>query len=179
MSTESSRLLKFGVVTVSDRASKGIYEDLGGPAVEDYLRTRIADRFMAIKRLIPDEQATIEQTLRTLADEEKCSLIITTGGTGPAPRDVTPEATIAICEKLLPGIGEVMRRTSIEYVATAMLSRQTAGIRGQSLIINLPGSPKAIAQCMDAILMVIPHCIQLIGGPKVSLVGSEPDPHHR
>jgi len=179
MSTDANKPLKFGIVTISDRASKVIYEDRGGPAVQDYLKAHIADDWLAVSKIIPDDQATIEHTLRTLADEEHCSLIITTGGTGPAPRDVTPEATVAVCEKLLPGLGEVMRRISIEYVPTAMLSRQTTGIRGRALIINLPGSPKAIAQCLDAIIIVIPHCIELIGGPKVSVVGDEPETPHR
>ena len=171
--SEVDGIIKFGIVTVSDRASQGIYEDRGGPAAEEYLRARIANSFLAVRRLIPDERPLIERTIVELSDEENCSLIITTGGTGPAPRDVTPEATMAVCEKLLPGMADVMRQTSLQYVATAMLSRQIVGIRGQSLVINLPGSPKAIAQCLDSILIVIPHCIELIGGPKLNLVGKQ------
>jgi molybdopterin adenylyltransferase len=153
-----------GVVTVSDRASRGEYEDLGGPAVEAYLREVFAAPIEVDRRVIADDLATIGATLIELAEAD-CCLIVTTGGTGPAPRDVTPEATIAVCEKLLPGFGELMRKVSLEKVPTAILSRQTAGIRGRSLIVNLPGQPKAIRECLDAVMPAIPYCIDLIGGP--------------
>lgn len=153
-----------GVVTVSDRASRGEYEDLGGPAVEAYLREVFATPIEVDLRVIPDDLATIGAVLIELAEADRC-LIVTTGGTGPAPRDVTPEAMIAVCEKLLPGFGELMRKVSLEKVPTAILSRQTAGIRGKSLIVNLPGQPKAIRECLDAVMPAIPYCIDLIGGP--------------
>lgn len=156
-----------GVVTVSDRASRGEYEDRGGPAIRDYLAEVLSTPHRLEARVIPDGQAVIEETLRELADERGCCLIITTGGTGPAPRDVTPEATETVCEKLLPGFGELMRRVSLEKVPTAILSRQTAGIRGQSLILNLPGQPKAIRECLDAVFPAIPYCIDLISGPRL------------
>jgi molybdopterin adenylyltransferase len=158
---------RIGVVTVSDRASSGIYIDRGGPAIVDYLNELVDHDWSAISRVIADEQPLIEATLIELADCEKCCWILTTGGTGPSPRDVTPEATEAVCEKMMPGFGELMRATSLKFVPTAILSRQTAGIRGQSLIVNLPGQPKAIAQCLDAIAAAVPYCIDLIGGPKI------------
>lgn len=153
-----------GVVTVSDRASRGEYEDLGGPAVEAYLREVFVTPIEVDRRVIADDLPTIGATLIELAEADRC-LIVTTGGTGPAPRDVTPEATIAVCEKLLPGFGELMRKVSLEKVPTAILSRQTAGIRGRSLIVNLPGQPKAIRECLDAVMPAIPYCVDLIGGP--------------
>ena len=156
---------KIGILTVSDRASRGEYEDLGGPAIADYLNEVLDSSWETVPRVIPDNRSTIEQTLIELADEQGCCLIVTTGGTGPAARDVTPEATEAICEKLMPGFGELMRKVSLQYVPTAILSRQTAGIRGNTLIVNLPGSPKAIAQCLDAVFPAIPYCIDLIEGP--------------
>lgn len=161
----SRKLHRIGVVTVSDRASRGDYEDRGGPAIRDYLQQVLLTPFEARSVIIADEQSLIETTLMRLADEELCSLIITTGGTGPAARDITPEATEAVCQKMMPGFGELMRTISLQYVPTAILSRQTAGIRGNSLIVNLPGQPKAIAQCLDAIFPAIPYCIDLIGGP--------------
>ena len=154
-----------GIVTVSDRASKGIYEDLGGPAIEAELKRAFATHWQPVRRLVADEQPLIEQALCDLADTEHCCLIVTTGGTGPAARDVTPEATEAVCSRIMPGFGELMRATSLKYVPTAILSRQTAGIRGKSLIINLPGQPKAIGECLAAVLPAIPYCIDLIGGP--------------
>lgn len=166
MSDKSPRI---GIVTMSDRASQGIYEDRSGPAIADYLSVHLDDSWEPLVRLIPDEQDIIETTLVSLCDDEHCGLVVTTGGTGPAPRDVTPEATIAVCQKLLPGFGEVMRRISYEKVPTAILSRQLAGIRGQTLIVNLPGSPKAIRECLDAIFPAVPHCIRLIGGPELML----------
>lgn len=160
-----ANVAKIGIVTVSDRASGGEYEDRGGPAIVDYLHEVLASEWLAEKAVIPDDQPGIEATLRQMADEFKCCLIVTTGGTGPAPRDVTPEATEAVAEKLMPGFGELMRKVSLEKVPTAILSRQTACIRGQSLIVNLPGQPKAIAECLDAVFPAIPYCIDLIGGP--------------
>lgn len=156
---------RIGIVTVSDRASRGEYEDKGGPAIIDYLHEVLTTKFEPVTRVIPDEIELVSQTLRELADVEHCCLIVTTGGTGPAKRDITPEATAAVCEKMMPGFGELMRTISLQYVPTAILSRQTAGIRDQSLIVNLPGQPKAIAQCLDAVFPAIPYCIDLLEGP--------------
>ncbi len=158
---------KIGIVTVSDRASRGEYEDRGGPAIREYMTEVLASEWTAEARVISDEQSLIEITLRDLADNAGCCLIVTTGGTGPAVRDVTPEATEAVCEKMMPGFGELMRKVSLEKVPTAILSRQTAGIRGRSLIVNLPGQPKAIAECLDAVFPAIPYCIDLLGGPRL------------
>lgn len=154
-----------GLVTVSDRASRGIYEDLGGPAMIDWLNKTLVSPWRPVSRLIADERPLIEDTLKELADREGCCLILTTGGTGPAARDVTPEATEAVCDKMMPGYGELMRAVSLKVVPTAILSRQTAGIRGSSLIINLPGKPSAIADCLNAVFPATPYCIDLIGGP--------------
>ena len=159
--------IPIGVVTVSDRASRGIYSDLGGPAIEAALARILATPWRAVRRVIPDERAGIEAALIELADVEHCALIVTTGGTGPAPRDVTPEATEAVCERMLPGFGELMRAVSLRVVPTAILSRQTAGTRGASLMVNLPGKPSAIAECLDAVFPAIPYCIDLIGGPRL------------
>jgi molybdopterin adenylyltransferase len=156
---------KIGIVTVSDRASAGIYADEGGPAIEAYLNRALTSLWTPVARVIPDDRKLIAQTLIALADEEGCCLIVTTGGTGPAPRDVTPEATEDVIEKPMPGFGELMRQVSLQKVATAILSRQTAGIRGKSLIVNLPGRPRAIAECLDAVMPAIPYCIDLIEGP--------------
>jgi len=156
--------IPIGVVTISDRASQGVYQDLGGPAMVDWLQRVLVSDWHPVPRLIADEQSLIEQTLIELADVERCPLIVTTGGTGPALRDVTPEATEAVCEKMMPGFGELMRAVSLTVVPTAILSRQTAGIRGQSLIVNLPGKPSAIADCLGAVMPAIPYCIDLIGG---------------
>ena len=162
---------KFGVVTVSDRASKGEYEDRGGPAVVEYLSEVVSTEFETVSKIISDDVGLIEQTLIELSDQHQCCLIITTGGTGPAPRDVTPEATEAVCDKMMPGFGELMRQVSLLKVPTAILSRQTAGIRssdkGGCLVVNLPGSPKAIGECLDAVFAAIPYCIDLIGGSYV------------
>jgi len=158
-------IMKIVVVTVSDRASRGEYEDLGGPAIQEYLREVIDSPFEIEQRIISDDQAIIESTLIELCDVQHCSLVVTTGGTGPAKRDVTPEATEAISHKLMPGFGELMRQVSLEKVPTAILSRQTAGIRNQSLIVNLPGKPKAIAECLDGVFAAIPYCIDLLEGP--------------
>lgn len=154
-----------GLVTVSDRASAGVYQDLGGPAMIDWLSKALTSPWRVVSRVISDDREVIEATLRDLADVERCGLILTTGGTGPAPRDVTPEATEAVCDKMMPGYGELMRAASLKVVPTAILSRQTAGIRGQSLIINLPGKPSAIADCLEAVFPATPYCLDLIGGP--------------
>ncbi len=159
--------IKIGVVTASDRASAGIYEDISGKAIMETMREYLKNDFEILYRCIPDEKAQIEKALKELCDEEGCALVVTTGGTGPASRDVTPEATEAVCEKILPGFGEQMRAVSLQYVPTAILSRQTAGIRGQSLIINLPGKPKSIRECLDAVFPAVPYCIDLIGGPRI------------
>jgi molybdopterin adenylyltransferase len=156
-----------GVVTVSDRASRGEYEDKGGPGIEAALARILATPWRPVRRLVADEQPLIEAALRDLADTEDCPLIVTTGGTGPALRDVTPEATEAVCARMMPGFGELMRAISLRVVPTAILSRQTAGIRGRSLIVNLPGKPSAIAECLDAVFPAIPYCIDLIGGRRL------------
>ncbi len=159
---------RIGIVTVSDRASRGEYEDRGGPAIQAYLDDLLTSSWEPVARVIPDEQAEIESTLRDLCDRESCCLVITTGGTGPAARDITPEATEAVSDKLLPGFGELMRTVSLRAVPTAILSRQTAGIRGSSLILNLPGQPKAIGECLDAVFPAIPYCVDLVGGPYLT-----------
>jgi molybdopterin adenylyltransferase len=158
-------IARIGIVTVSDRASRGEYEDRGGPAIREYLTAVVTSPYEPISRIIPDERAVIEQTLSDLCGVENCCLVITTGGTGPALRDVTPEATEAVCQKMMPGFGELMRKVSLEKVPTAILSRQTAGICGRSLIINLPGQPRAIQECLDAVFPAIPYCIDLLDGP--------------
>jgi len=157
--------IRIGVVTVSDRASQGVYRDQGGPAILDCLREFLSCAWTPVARLIPDEQPVIEETLRELVDREKCCLILTTGGTGPARRDVTPEATLAVCDKILDGFGEQMRAVSLQKVPTAILSRQLAGTRGGSLIINLPGKPTAIRECLLAVFPAVPYCIDLLAGP--------------
>jgi molybdopterin adenylyltransferase len=159
--------IPIGVVTVSDRASAGVYEDKGGPGIEAALAAILATPWRAVRRLIPDERAAIAAALVELADVEHCSLILTTGGTGPSPRDVTPEATADICERILPGFGELMRVRSLLEVPTAILSRQIAGSRGRSLIVNLPGKPAAIRTCLDAVFPAIPYCLDLIGGDRL------------
>jgi molybdopterin adenylyltransferase len=156
-----------GVVTISDRASAGLYEDKGGPGVEAALAAILATPWRSVRRLVPDEGEAIERALRELADVEHCSLILTTGGTGPGPRDVTPEATQAVCDRLMPGFGELMRARSLLEVPTAILSRQIAGLRGRSLIVNLPGKPSAIRTCLDAVFPAIPYCLDLIGGDRL------------
>lgn len=158
---------KIGVLNISDRASAGVYEDTPGKACVALLREWITTEFELDYRVIPDERAVIESELRRMADESRCCLVVTTGGTGPAPRDVTPEATVAVCDKLMPGFGELMRATSLKYVPTAILSRQTAGIRGATLIVNLPGRPKAIRENLEAVFPAIPYCIDLIGGVRL------------
>lgn len=161
--------VKIGIITVSDRASKGVYEDISGHAIMDTLNDYLTTEWGPVYQVIPDEQYLIESTIKQMADKEKCSLIVTTGGTGPAPRDVTPEATEAVCDKMMPGFGELMRQVSLQYVPTAILSRQTAGIRGKSLIINLPGKPKSIRECLDAVFPAVPYCIDLIEGPYLEV----------
>jgi len=156
-------MIKIGVINVSDRASAGIYEDIPGKAVVELLHEYLTSKFEVVYAVVPDEQDQLMDQMR-LMSEEVC-LLITTGGTGPALRDVTPEATEAICQKMLPGFGELMRSVSLQYVPTAILSRQTAGILNQTLIVNLPGKPKAIRQCLEAVFPAIPYCIDLIGGP--------------
>ncbi len=160
--------IRIGIVTISDRASKGVYEDKGGPAIQECLGDILSCEWTPIARLIPDEQPTIEATLRDLCDTENCCLVVTTGGTGPARRDVTPEATEAVCDKILDGFGEQMRAVSLKIVPTAILSRQIAGIRGKSLIVNLPGKPSAIRDCLLAVFPAIPYCIDLIEGPYLT-----------
>jgi molybdopterin adenylyltransferase len=160
--------IRIGIVTVSDRASRGEYQDLGGPAIRDCLQEVLSCEWQPVARVIPDEQPLIEQTLKELCDQESCCLVVTTGGTGPARRDVTPEATKAVCDKLLDGFGEQMRAVSLKAVPTAILSRQIAGIRGRSLIINLPGKPAAIRECLLAVFPAIPYCIDLIEGPYLT-----------
>ncbi len=159
--------IRIGIINVSDRASKGIYEDIPGKSIIATLNEYIKGVWEKEYAVIPDEQNLIEQALIQMADEKKCCLIITSGGTGPSKRDVTPEATESVCNKILPGFGELMRTTSLAYVATAILSRQTAGIRNQTLIVNLPGKPKAIRQCLDAVFPAIPYCIDLLEGPFI------------
>jgi molybdopterin adenylyltransferase len=160
-----SQPTRIGIVTVSDRASRGEYQDLGGPAIHDCLREILSCDWQPVERVIPDERPLIEQTLKDLCDTEGCCLVVTTGGTGPARRDVTPEATEAVCEKMLDGFGEQMRAVSLKVVPTAILSRQVAGIRGKSLIVNLPGKPSAIRDCLLAVFPAIPYCVDLIEGP--------------
>jgi molybdopterin adenylyltransferase len=155
------------VLTVSDRASRGEYEDLGGPAICEYLREVLVSPWSPEYRIVSDDRQIIAAEMQRMCDELQCCLIITTGGTGPAPRDVTPEATQDVCEKMMPGFGELMRKVSLEKVPTAILSRQTAGIRGSSLLVNLPGQPKSIRECLDAVMPAIPYCIDLIGGPRL------------
>jgi len=157
--------IRIGIVTVSDRASRGEYEDLGGPAIQDWLQQALATPWEGVVRLVPDEQDQVEAVLRELCDEQGCCLVVTTGGTGPALRDITPEATTAVCDKILDGFGEQMRAVSLKFVPTAILSRQIAGIRGRSLLINLPGKPSAIKDCLDAVFPAVPYCIDLIEGP--------------
>jgi len=156
--------IRIGILTISDRASQGVYEDLSGKFIHEVMNEYIKNELSIFYEIIPDEQGIIETHLTSMADVNKCDLIITTGGTGPAPRDVTPEATENICHKIMPGFGELMRSESFKYVPTAILSRQTAGIRGKSLIVNLPGKPKAIRECLEAVFPAIPYCIDLIGG---------------
>jgi molybdopterin adenylyltransferase len=167
-------LPKIGVLNISDRASAGVYEDTPGKACVALLREWIATEFEVDYRIVPDERPLIEAELRRMADDARCCLAVTTGGTGPAARDVTPEATVAVCEKMLPGFGEAMRAASLKIVPTAILSRQTAGTRGATLIVNLPGRPKSIRENLEAVFPAIPYCIDLIGGPRLETTASAP-----
>lgn len=179
MAMNPSRTLKVGLVSISDRASTGVYEDLGIPALRDWFAVALATPWTMETRLIPDEQAVIERTLIELVDVALCDLVLTTGGTGPAPRDVTPEATLAVAHKVMPGFGEQMRQISLHYVPTAILSRQVGVVRGRALILNLPGQPKAIRETLEGVrdadgkvivhgtFSAVPYCIDLIGGPYV------------
>lgn len=155
---------KIGILTVSDRASRGEYEDRGGPAIREYLSDVLTNEWEAIAQVVPDEIPKIEAALIDMIDNHGCSFVVTTGGTGPAKRDVTPEATENVCDKMMPGFGELMRKVSLEVVPTAILSRQTAGIRGKGLIVNLPGKPSAIKDCLDAVMPAVPYCVDLIEG---------------
>lgn len=175
----SQQNIRIGLVSISDRASQGVYEDLGIPSLEQWLSRAITSPWQSVTRLIADEQALIEQTLIELVDTEQCNLVLTTGGTGPALRDVTPEATLAVADRVMPGFGEQMRQISLNFVPTAILSRQVAVIRRQALIINLPGQPKAIAQTLEGlrdasggihvhgIFAAVPYCLDLIGAPSI------------
>jgi molybdopterin adenylyltransferase len=162
-----TQTLTIGLVSISDRASTGIYEDKGIPGLTDWFRAALTSPWRMETRLIPDEQPAIERTLIELVDIVGCGLVLTTGGTGPAPRDVTPEATLAVAHKVLPGFGEQMRQVSLKYVPTAILSRQVGVIRGQALILNLPGQPKAIKETLDGVFPAVPYCVDLIGGPYI------------
>ena len=159
--------LTIGLVSISDRASAGVYEDKGLPGLQEWLSAALQSPWTTLTRLIPDEQAVIERTLVELVDIHGCSLVFTTGGTGPAPRDVTPEATLAVAHKVLPGFGEQMRQVSLKYVPTAILSRQVGVVRGRALILNLPGQPKAIKETLDGVFPAVPYCVDLIGGPYI------------
>ena len=161
--------VEFGIVTVSDRASEGNYSDDSGPAILDFLNEAVESEWVAHYRCIPDVQEVIESTLVELVDKIQCSVVITTGGTGPAERDVTPESTRAVCERILPGFGEQMRAISLEFVPTAILSRQIGGTRGKCLIFNLPGRPKAIRETIDEIWKAVPYCVDLLGGPYIEM----------
>ena len=164
----ANETIRIGVLTISDRASRGQYVDLGGPAIKDALTEILSCSWVAVPRLIPDERPLIEQALIELCDQDGCCLVVTTGGTGPARRDVTPEATEAVCDKILDGFGEQMRAVSLKVVPTAILSRQIAGIRGRSLVVNLPGKPSAIRDCLLAVFPAIPYCVDLIEGPYLT-----------
>lgn len=156
-----------GVVTASDRASAGIYKDESGPAIEAWLTRALTSPFQTLRRIIPDGLESVRDTLIGLADTEGCDLVLTTGGTGPAPRDLTPEATVAAAHRILPGFGELMRAASLKSVPTAILSRQMAASRGKCLIINLPGKPASIAVCLDAVFPAVPYCLDLLGAARI------------
>jgi len=178
-----SELCIFGVLTASDRASSGEYDDISGPAIESFLRDSVTSPWKAVGRLVPDDKESIGEALVDLIDNQGCSVVVTTGGTGPSPRDVTPEATASVCDRMLPGFGEQMRAVSMQYVPTAILSRQTAGVRGSSFIINLPGAPRSIRETLDSIFAAVPYCVDLIGGPYITtnpeIVDSFRPPHAR
>jgi molybdopterin adenylyltransferase len=168
---------RIGILTVSDRVSGGEYEDRGGPAVAAALDALLTSVWQPITRIVPDDARAITAALVELVDVAGCALVLTTGGTGPTPRDITPEATRAVCGRELPGLGEAMRAASAGRVPTAMLSRQTAGIRGNSLIINLPGTPAGAAECLGAVMQAAVHCVALLGGPHMVPVAGAHDPH--
>ena len=161
--------VRLGIITVSDRASRGEYLDEGGPAILAFFQDAIKSPWTSIYRCVPDEHDAVEAALIELADQEQCSVVVTTGGTGPAPRDITPEATEAVCDRMMPGFGEQMRAISLKYVPTAILSRQVGGLRGQSLIFNLPGRPKSIRETIDELWKAVPYCIDLMGGPYMDM----------
>ena len=163
----ASDAIPIGIIVCSDRAAAGVYEDKGGPAVEAYLRAVLTTPWRPVLAIVPDERELIRARIAACVDEAGCPLVLTTGGTGPAPRDVTPEATLDACERVLPGFGEAMRLASLREVPTAILSRQLAGSRGRSLIVNLPGKPASIRTCLDAVFAAIPYCIDLLGGPRL------------
>lgn len=167
------RQARIGVVTASDRASAGLYEDVSGPSIETYLTRVLTSPFKVLRRIVPDGFESVRDTLVSLVDDEHCDLVLTTGGTGPSPRDLTPEATMAAAPRLYPGFGELMRHVSLREVPTAILSRQVAAQRGQCLIVNLPGKPASIAVCLDAIFPAVPYCLDLIGAARL-----ETDPAH-
>lgn len=160
-------IARIGIMTVSDRAFRGEYEDKGGPAIEAELSKILISEWEAVAVVVPDERKQIEEHLIDLCDHEKCCLVVTTGGTGPAKRDVTPDATETVCDRMMPGFGELMRTESLKFVPTAILSRQTAGIRGSTLIVNLPGNPPAIHDCLMAVFPAIPYCVDLMEGPFI------------
>lgn len=160
-------MLQIGILTISDRASRGDYPDLSGPAIENWLQRAIVTEWTAVRRVVPDGVEAVRDALLELCDERKVDLALTTGGTGPSPRDLTPEAMRLVVGKELPGFGELMRRTSLESVPTAILSRQTAGIRGTTLIINLPGKPRSIEVCLNAVFAAVPYCLDLIGAGRI------------
>jgi len=164
-------MLRIGIVTVSDRAHRGEYEDLSGPQAAAFLEGCLASQWQPISRTVPDEADAIKEALVELCDVEGCCLVLTTGGTGPAVRDVTPDATASICDRILPGFGELMRAASLRQVPTAILSRQVAGTRGKSLIINLPGKPSAVRDCLEAVFPAVPDCVALLGGARIETKG--------
>ncbi|MEO6024912.1 MAG: molybdopterin adenylyltransferase [Burkholderiales bacterium] len=159
--------VKIGLLTISDRASKGIYQDEGIPALQAWVQQVLLNPVEFVTRVIPDEQKLIEAALKEFVDQDQCALVLTTGGTGPAPRDLTPEATLAVADRVMEGFGEAMRANNLKYVPTAILSRQVAVIRKQSLIVNMPGQPKAIKETLDGIFAAVPYCVDLIGGPYI------------
>ena len=161
--------LRVGIVTVSDRVHAGAMDDRGGPAIADYLEGIFVSPWTAERRVVPDDRETIARTLMELVHDAGCRLVLTTGGTGPAERDVTPEATADVCHKLLPGFGERMRTATVDRVPTAILARQVAGVCGSSLIVNLPGKPSAVAECLDAVIAAVPDCLHLLGAPRLRL----------
>ena len=165
-------LVRLGIVTVSDRASRGEYKDEGGPAILAFFQDAIQSPWTAVYRCVPDERDAVEAALIDLADKEQCSVVVTTGGTGPAQRDITPEATEAVCGRMMPGFGEQMRAISLKYVPTAILSRQVGGLRGQCLIFNLPGRPKSIRETIDEVWKAVPYCVDLMGGPYMDMDAS-------